>query len=93
MVTTVSIVLWIVWAAVVIVTGLLYAYRTALCRDEEGQIFLDDAFAHEKAVQTQIVSKVNRLEPAIHASVIVTGLVTLALIGYYVWIGYKALFG
>lgn len=93
MFTSLSIVLWIVWAAVVIVTGLLYAYRSALTRDEEGQIFLDDAFAHEKAVQTEIVTKVNRIEPAIRASVIVTGIATLAVIGYYVWFAYKALFG
>jgi hypothetical protein len=93
MFTNLSIVLWMVWAAVVIVTGLLYAYRSALTRDEDGQIFLDDAFAHEKAVQTEIVAKVNRIQPAIRASMVVTGIVTLAVIGYYVWFGYKALFG
>jgi hypothetical protein len=93
MVTNLSLVLWIVWAAVVIVTGLLYAYRTALCRDEEGQIFLDDAFAHEKAVQTEIVSKCNRLEPAIRASMIAAVIMTVAVVGYYLWNGYKALFG
>ena len=86
-------ILWIAWGIVVLVTALLYAYRSSVCRDEEGQIFLDDAFAHEKAVQTAIVSKVNRLQPALRASLILTILMTVAVVAYYSWGAYKALFG
>ncbi len=85
--------LWIVWAIFALVTTLLYAYRSSLTRDEEGQIFLDDAFAHEKAVQTQIVSKVTRLQPALRASLILTVLMTVVVIAYYAWDAGKALFG
>lgn len=84
--------LWIVWAAFALVTALLYAYRASLTRDEETQIFLDDAFAHEEALQTQIVSKVKRIEPALHASLIVTVLLTLTVVGYYAWDAGKSLF-
>jgi sensor domain CHASE-containing protein len=85
--------LWIAWGVFALITILLYAYRSVLTRDEEGQIFLDDAFAHEKAVQTAIVSRVNRLQPIVRASVVVSAVMTLAIVGYYVWFATKALFG
>lgn len=85
-------VLWIVWAVFALVTAVLYGYRSTLTRDEEGQIFLDDAFAHEKAVQTEIVSRVNRLQPMLTASLALTALMTAAMIGYYVWFVAKSLF-
>ncbi len=71
---------------------MLYAYRSSLTRDEETQIFLDEAFAHEEAVQTRIVSKVNRLQPALRVSLILTVLMTAAMVVYYSWGMYKALF-
>jgi sensor domain CHASE-containing protein len=84
-------VMWIVWAIFALITALLYAYRSSLTRDEEGQIFLDDAFAHEKAVQTQIVSKVAKLQPALRASLILTALMTMAVLVYYGWDAGKSL--
>jgi hypothetical protein len=85
-------VLWIVWAIFALATALLYAYRSRLTRDEEGQIFLDEAFAHEKAIQTEIVTKVNRLEPTLRVSLALTVLMTAAVIGYYAWFVAKSLF-
>jgi hypothetical protein len=83
--------LWIVWGVCALITMILYGYRTMLTRDEEGQIFLDEAFAHEKAVQTQIVARVHRLQPVLTGSLMVTGLMTLAIVGYYGWIVVKSL--
>jgi hypothetical protein len=85
--------LWIVWAIFALVTALLYAYRSSLTRDEEGQIFLDEAFAHEKAVQTQIVSRVTRLQPALRASLILTVVMTVVVFAYYVWDAGKSFLG
>jgi len=84
-------VMWIVWAIFALITALLYAYRSSLTLDEEGQIFLDDAFAHEKAVQTQIVSKVTKLQPALRTSLILTVLMTIAVLAYYAWDAGKSL--
>jgi hypothetical protein len=84
--------LWIVWAVFALVTALLYAYRTGVTRDEEGQIFLDDAFAHEQAVQSEIVSKVNRLQPILRASMAATVLMTVVVLAYYAWSVTKSLF-
>jgi len=92
MTTGLAPVLWIAWGIVALVTALLYAYRSTLTRDEEGQIFLDDAFAHEKAIQTAIVSRVNRLQPALRACLVMTCLMTVAVVAYYLWNVYKSLF-
>jgi cytochrome c-type biogenesis protein CcmH/NrfG len=92
MTTNIVPMLWIAWAAFALVTALLYAYRSSLTRDEDTQIFLDDAFAHEEALQTQIVSRVKRLEPAIRVSIGLTVLMTVAVVVYYSWGVYKALF-
>jgi hypothetical protein len=84
--------MWMAWGIFALVTALLYAYRSKLTRDEEGQIFLDDAFAHEKAVQTEIVARVNRLEPKLRVSLVLTVVMTAAVIGYYGWNMAKSLF-
>lgn len=86
-------VLWIAWGAVAIITLALFGYRSTLTRDEEGQIFLDEAFDHEKAIQNGIVSRVNRIEPIVRASVVLTALMTAAVIAYYAWDAAKSLFG
>jgi hypothetical protein len=83
--------MWILWAVCALVTALLTAYRTTITRDEEGQIFLDEAFAHEKAVQTAITDKVARLQPILTASQVLTGVMTLVVIGYYAWVVTKSL--
>jgi hypothetical protein len=83
--------LWIVWGVCALITMLLYAYRSMLTRDEEGQIFLDEAFAHEKAVQTQIVARVQRLQPVLMVSLGLTVVMTAAVLGYYGWLVFKSL--
>jgi hypothetical protein len=84
--------MWIVWAVSTMVTFALYVYRSSLTRDEAGQIFLDEAFAHEKAAQTAIVTRVNRLAPVIRLSVTVTVVLTVTVLAYYAWSAFKALY-
>ena len=55
--------MWTVWGVLAAVAATLYLYRSSLTRDEDDQIYLDDAFAHEKAAQEAIVAKVNKVEP------------------------------
>jgi hypothetical protein len=76
--------MWAVWAALVIVLAALYLYRSNLERDEEDQIFLDDAFAHERNAQSAIVAKVNKIQPVLRASMILVGVATVFVVGYYV---------
>ena len=78
-------IIWTVWAIVALATAILYAYRSSLTRDEDGQIFLDEAFDHEKAAQAQIVAKVARIEPLVRFCLIMTVVMTVLVIGYYGW--------
>jgi len=77
-------VMWTVWAAFVVFTAALYIYRSSLTRDEEDQIFLDDSFAHEKAAQAVIVSKVARVEPLVRISRWLVVAMTAVVLVYYV---------
>lgn len=78
------IVMWAVWAALVLVAAGLFIYRSSLTKNEEDQIFLDDSFQHEQVEQAAIVAKVNRVQPILRASIWLVGLATLFVIGYYI---------
>ena len=78
-------VMWSVWGVLVLILVSIWVYRTRLERDEEDQIFIDDAFSHEKAEQALIVEKVNKVQPIFRTMTMVTGVATLFVIGYYVY--------
>jgi hypothetical protein len=77
-------IMWTVWSAIVVFTAALYIYRSNLTRDEEDQIFLDDSFEHEKSAQAAIVAKVNKIQPLLRTAMILVGVATLFVIGYYI---------
>jgi hypothetical protein len=78
------IMMWTVWAVLVLVTAGLFIYRSSLTKDEEDQIFLDDSFQHEQANQAAIVARVNKVQPILRMSIWLVGIATLFVIGYYV---------
>jgi hypothetical protein len=77
-------VMWAVWSAVVVVMSILLIYRSRLARDEEGQIFLDESFDHEKNAQAAIVSRVNKVEPLVMMAKWAVAAMTGVLVVYYV---------
>ena len=85
--------MWVVWLAVVVITAALYVYRSSLAKNEDGQVFLDEAFAHEKDMQTQIVARINKIQPLAHACMIATGIMTGVVVVYYLYASYVSLFG
>ncbi|MGA3082601.1 MAG: hypothetical protein ABSD44_14710 [Terracidiphilus sp.] len=78
-------VMWSVWGVLLLVLAVLSLYKSSLARDEEGQIFLDDAFAHERAAQEAIVARVQKVEPAVRLALWLVGAATLFVIVYYIW--------
>jgi hypothetical protein len=78
-------VVWIAWAAIVTILLVLLVYRSNLTRYEEDQIFLDDCAAHQKKEQEDILVKVNKIQPAIRVITGATCLLTVGIIGVYVW--------
>jgi len=78
-------VMWGVWGVLAVVAVALYLYRSNLTRDEEDQIYLDDAFQHEKIAQEAILAKVGKIEPVVRIAAWMVGGWTLLVAAYYVW--------
>jgi hypothetical protein len=77
-------VMWGVWGLLAVFTAALYVYRSRLQRDEDDQIYLDEAFEQEKASQAAIVARVNKIEPALHACMWTVAAASLFVVGYYI---------
>jgi anaerobic C4-dicarboxylate transporter len=82
---TFVLVMWVGWCVLALIALGLHFYRSRLERDEDDQIYLDEAFSHEKAEQEAIVAKVNKIEPAVRASHWILGAATLFVVVYYLW--------
>jgi hypothetical protein len=78
-------VMFSIWGLTALVATGLFIYRTSLTRDEDDQIYLDEAFQHEKDAQEAIVAKVNKIEPALRYSLWAVGAVTVIIVVYYIW--------
>lgn len=78
-------VVWIVWACISVCLLILLLYRSNLTRYEEDQIFLDDSGTHQKKEQEAILVKVNKIQPFIRVVTGVTCVLTVGIIGVYVW--------
>jgi hypothetical protein len=78
-------VMWSVWGALVLIMAVLFIYRSNLSKNEEDQVFLDDAFSHERTAQAAIVAKINRVQPLIRAAMALVGVATVVVVGYYLF--------
>jgi type VI protein secretion system component VasF len=74
-----------IWGIAALVVAALFVYRTSLTRDEDDQIYLDEAFQHEKAAQEAIVAKVAKIEPAMRISLWAVAALTVIIAVYYIW--------
>jgi hypothetical protein len=78
-------VVWIVWAAVITFLLVLLVYRSNLTRYEEDQIFLDESANHQKKEQEELLAKVNKIQPLIRIVTGATCVLTVCILGVYVW--------
>jgi hypothetical protein len=76
--------MWTVWSALVVFMAALYIYRSNLIKNEADQIFLDDAFSHERAEQAAIVTKVAKVEPAVRVTRWLVAVMSAFVLAYYV---------
>lgn len=84
-------VLWIVWGGVAVVLLVLLGYRGTLTRYEEDQIFLDEAGHHQAEQQHEILAKVHRIDPYVRATIGAVSLISIGIIGMYIWDAVKNL--
>lgn len=78
-------VLWIVWAIVTTTLLALIVYRSNLTRYEEDQLFLDEAAEHQHQEQETILKKINRIQPLVRVFTVTTCVMTVAIVGLYVY--------
>jgi hypothetical protein len=76
--------MWTVWAVLAVIVAGLHFYKSALERDEDDQIFLDDSFDHMKNAQAAIVAKVHKIEPLERVALWLAAAATVFVIGYYI---------
>ncbi len=74
-------VLLIVWAIVTACFLGLLAYKGQLTRYEEDQLFLSDTVSHEQQVQTNIVRKVNQIQPFVRVLGVAAAVMSAGIIG------------
>ena len=77
--------MWSVWGLLVLVYAAIRIYVARVDLDENDTILLDDAFSHERAAQEAIIAKVKKIEPARRVVLIALVVMSLIVIGYYVW--------
>jgi hypothetical protein len=80
-----ALLMWSVWAVLVVITAVLYIYRGRLQRDEEDQIFLDDSFEQEKAAQEAIIAQVGKVDSPLRIMKWLVSIATALVAVYYIW--------
>jgi hypothetical protein len=76
--------MWTVWGAFVLFVLVLKIYTNRLSKYEDDQLILDEAFSHVKAEQAAIMEKVHKIQPVQRTVLVLTGAMTLVVVGYYV---------
>jgi hypothetical protein len=78
-------VLLIVWATVAAVFLGLLAYKGQLTRYEEDQLFLNETVSHEQQIQTEIIRKVNQIQPFVRVFGVVAAAMTAGIVGIFTY--------
>ena len=81
--------LLIAWGVVTAALICVMIYRSALQTHEEDQIFLDAAGESMAQEQRAIVSKIEKLGMPITGLAVLSGVILLAIVGMWLYQGYK----
>ncbi len=84
-------VLLTVWAVLTACFLALLVYRGQLTRYEDEQLFLNDTTTNEEQRQSNIVRRINRLEPVVRGVGAAAGIATACAVGIYVWDAWKSI--
>ncbi|HEY5054774.1 MAG TPA: hypothetical protein VII58_01350 [Acidobacteriaceae bacterium] len=78
-------VLIVIWAVVTGIFLALLAYNGTITRYEDNQLFLADTSAGGEHRQSAIVNRVQRTQPFIRLSGVLSALTTIAIVAIYTW--------
>jgi hypothetical protein len=77
--------LLIVWAAIVACFLGMLAYKGQLTRYEEDQLFLSETVSHEQQLQSEIIRKVNKIQPFVRIFGVASAVMTAGIVGIFTW--------
>lgn len=75
----------IVWGVITAAFLALLAYKATLTRYEEDQLFLNDQRSNEQDLQGSIVRSINRIQPLLVTSGILSAALGTLILGLYTW--------
>ena len=79
--------LLIAWGVVTGVLLILLFYRSTLTRQEDDQLFIDESSSSRATEQSQLIAKVNKINPVLKLIGATSGLMILAIAGWAVYLG------
>ena len=79
--------LLIAWGVVTGILLILLFYRSTLTRQEDDQLFIDESSSSRATEQSQLIAKVNKINPLVKLVGATSGLMILAIAGWAVYIG------
>ena len=77
--------LLIIWAAIVACFLGMLAYKGQLTRYEEDQLFLSETVSHEQQLQSEIIRKVNKIQPFVRVFGVASAVMTAGIVGIFTW--------
>ena len=82
--------LLIAWGVVTGILLILLFYRSTLTRQEDDQLFIDESSSSRATEQSQLIAKVNKINPLVKLVGAMSGLMILAIAGWAVYLGLNA---
>lgn len=76
-----------VWGVLTAVLVVLLIYRSTLTMHEDDQLFLDEAESHMQIEQTELLAKMNRIQPMVRLLGACSGILILIIAGIWLWTG------
>ena len=79
--------LLIAWGIVTGILLILLFYRSTLTRQEDDQLFIDESSSSKATEQSQLIAKVNKINPLVKLVGATSGVMLLAIAGWAVYLG------
>ena len=79
--------LLIAWGVVTGILLILLFYRSTLTRQEDDQLFIDESSSSRATEQSQLIAKVNKINPLVKLVGATSGVLILVIAGLAVYLG------
>ena len=81
----------VAWGAVTAILIILLIYRSTLTMHEDDQLFLTDSESHIQKEQTELIARMNKLQPFVRLFGAASGFLILVMAGVFVWQAFNSM--